>query len=555
MAQKEKPKKTKVTTVATYDGDVMDNALPESKTRKEKSFEECVREATDGMFISIDRTVSQKDKKGIMVSSGYLDKVAATEDVAEYVKSMHGGGVYCLRLRDEGGNYVKAKTIKIAGYPNVNEEGQVGDEEDEVARMQKKVKVARSKKDLKEAEKELEVYEDESGNDPMAYVQAMEAQHKLEVDELKKEFERKQETDKLRGEIKESAQQTKELIASMQKDSQDLIKSLDSKPKIGPEGWAKIIGAVLPVATGIIALLPKKDPDSDWRKMKELIEAFKPNDGESANLMKENMKILIDNMQSGQEMAMKQMVSGTTMMLDFTKKGMESAIEMGTSGGTSPNIKMEIVKRLSDAAKEFMNNIFAFNTEKLGIEKKKLDLIKQTSAKRIPTHPTNENRSVEMEEGDEIEYEEPPKVSPEKEQMALLANMIKAGIERGENPQFIATHTHEIVSGDLLLKLTQNASGKEVMDYFVDTLGFDNQYRLAYQHNTLVKDWVDSWLMYLKGETPSEEQAAHFHKKESPIVGGYEVPPSENDEEAEIEEGGNVDLSEGEEEKVKNSAE
>ena len=564
MAPKTKEvKKTKVVTTAEYEGALPANPPTGEKTRKEKSFEECMQEASDGMFVSIDRVVSQKDHKGKLVTAGYLDKIAATEDGVEYIKGIYGGGTYCLRLRDEGGNYVKAKTIKIAGFPKMNgdEQGEE-DEEDEVSRMQKRVKVARSRKDLKEVEKELNTYEDEGDESQIyAQIQALQSQHSQEMEKLKKDFERQRETDKLREEMKDSALQTKELISAMQEETRELIKSLaGDKSKMTPESWAKIIGSAVPVISGLVGLLPKRDPDADWRKMKDLITTLKPKEGEASNLMKENMQILIANMQSGQEIAMKQMMSGTTMMIEFAKKGMETAIDMGSAGGTPPNIKMEIVKRVSDIAKDFMNNILDFNKQKLTIEGKKLDLMKPSS-RRITAKPVD-GRSMEMEEdGEEIVYEEPEsdtqKASPEKVQMALLMNSVRDGIERGEDPQFVARNTRNIVSTDLALKLTQMASGEQVVSYVVDELEFDAAYKQAYLGNALVKNWIDSWLIYLKGGTPSQEQVRHFHKKEKPVVGGYETnnaePPEGEDEEAEIEGESDVDLSEGDEKKESES--
>jgi hypothetical protein len=369
------------------------------------------------------------------------------------------------------------------------------------------------KKYNKEIEKLEQEDEDEGeeGLDMSRFARSPEFMDFMQRRQSPKEIEEKI---KIKLMLENENRELKQRIAAMEA-TLETLRDDNKKPGLDTKKILEIAAALIPLIAPIItALKPeKRDPVEDFKKISEAININKPPSLDQSEMMKVGMSILTNQLEASQKMMMSQMQLTLETSMEIMRKSV-----MDLSGIREPgDWRVELGAKALEAGQTFVKEIVGYNKEKLGVEKTKLDMIRNRQIRPVgqlpqknqqvgETQPKNNVAPVTPEQTIEIPVaEQKPELGEEEKDIAKKINLEANALLNAMISGYISQ-----VSPEVMVERTPELVGDTVMSYLLQCQGLGDIRELAKTDGKAelfdkyvigipdVKVWVEQYLDLLK---------------------------------------------------------
>jgi len=484
---------------------------------------------------AIDRLAPLETKDGITLKIGEIVRfpgVVDKEEAAKLVEQTWGGGVYAWRALDGKSVTRTRQQFRVDGEPKPTkyeiemsagrkrEDEKVG-EEDKVKKAERKQRELEAELELKKTEKrynkEIEKLEQEDedegeeGLDMSRFARSPEFMDFMQRRQSPKEIEEKI---KIKLMLENENRELKQRIAAMEA-TLETLRDDNKKPGLDTKKILEIAAALIPLIAPIItALKPeKRDPVEDFKKISEAININKPPSLDQSEMMKVGMSILTNQLEASQKMMMSQMQLTLETSMEIMRKSV-----MDLSGIREPgDWRVELGAKALEAGQTFVKEIVGYNKEKLGVEKTKLDMIRNRQIRPVgqlpqknqqvgETQPRNNVAPVTPEQTIEIPVvEQKPELGEEEKDIAKKINLEANALLNAMISGYISQ-----VSPEVMVERTPELVGDTVMSYLLQCQGLGDIRELAKTDGKAelfdkyvigipdVKVWVEQYLDLLK---------------------------------------------------------
>jgi hypothetical protein len=490
---------------------------------------------------AIDRLTPLYTKDGIKLRTGELIRYPSAierDEVIKIAEEMYGGGLFAWRLMDGRSRQLFRLQFRIPGIPKPTQEeidaggpttvkpdgSKIVSGEGGVEKIERQQKELEAKLELKKTEKKydkeikkLEQEEDEGEEDESLDM----SRFSRSPDFLEFMQQRRQSPEEIEERVKAKLtlenenRELKNRIAAMEA-KLDTLQEKDNKPGLDTKKILEIIGAIIPlVAPIIIALKPeKRDPVEDFKKIADAIGINKSTGLDQTEMMRAGMGMLTDQMSASQKMLMSQMQTTLETSMEILKKSM-----LDMSGVKEPgDWRVELGAKALEAGQVFVKEIVGYNKERLGVEKSKLDMIRNRQIKPITRQLPQKSQQVgEMQPKNNIAPVTPEQtietpVTEQKTELSEEEKDIAKKINTEANALLTAMKQGYIgqATPEMMVDKTPELVGDTVMSYLLQCKGLEDIRELAKMDGKAelfdkyimgmpdVKMWVERYLDLLK---------------------------------------------------------
>lgn len=554
-----------------------------------KSMESVLEDAKQDWKTAVDRLSPLEDDEGRKLIIGEIAKwpgVFEPGDVEELVKEQFRGGDYAIRYVDGHGKIRRRARFRIHGAPKptAEEMKQVGrakptpkeladkakEYEKKRDELEAKFEYEKTRKDYEKKMKELENdgKDDDDDNDldsPFSLPPFMmpgrgapgmpRFEDPTEVERrLRRELELKSENDVLKSKLDNVETRLQAYL-----DAQEAKNNQPPPPApkaMTAEDILKIIAGAAGVVTPLIQSFVKnkkapEDPVQNFIKMADALGLNKDKKDDMADFMKQNMDMLHLQLKSGMEMSQSITSQATKTAMEIMKKSIMDA--MGDDEKEPEDWRVALGKQFLDAGKEFTGQLFSFNKERLEVDKKKIDAILASRAKRLaagaqfgqppagqsmtptpgmdlgtggppgefdiepppvappPAAPIEDHETGPQPQGEETETEMKMRIQQQGQNLFQAA---VGAFSQGVSPEQFAQAIPEIAGPELSEWLVEN-DGLEAIKELTAAFGYGQIYDQFIGGNPQMAQWLRKTLKIL-GEMIYEEEEAS----------GETIPPS-----------------------------
>jgi hypothetical protein len=487
--------------------------------------------------MAVDRLSPLYDRNGVKLKIGEVARygIMPRDELEKLTRENFGGGFFAFRLLDSRSQIKSRLSFRIDGAPKATKDeldesecsnkprGVEGDPIKDIEKEKKKLEATldyektrkRVERQLKDLENDNGEKEDETTDD--IDISRFDAMRHQSMFSDPREVEAKIRAQLL---MENENRELKNKLAALESKLDVMQENQNQPKKSTSDDLIKTIVGLMPLILPIIEKFKpeKRDAIEDIKKVVDALGLNKQSGVDQSEMLKVGMTMLTSQMQTSQQMMLAQMQTTLETSMAIMKKTM-----LESSGTHEPeDWRLALGSKALDAGQTFIKEIVGFNKEKLSVENKKLDLMKQNRPKQLArvVEPKAEKISNQEqvvptsvgEKKEEVEVEEPQMSESESELKArvgvetnTLLNSLVQGYISGKNPEQMVEETGNIVGDEVLdwllscnnlndIKQLAAADGKsEMFDKYIS--GMPD-----------VKIWAEKYLTQLKETYTVEEE-------------------------------------------------